>query len=90
MKSYLFITLLAISFAVQAQSNTANYKYIIVPEKFSFLKQVNQYGLNTLTKALFEEKGFTVYFDNTEISQEIAADRCKALTVDLQEKTACL
>ncbi|WP_293741872.1 hypothetical protein [uncultured Pedobacter sp.] len=88
MKSYLFITLLAISFAVQAQSNTANYKYIIVPEKFSFLKQVNQYGLNTLTKALFEEKGFTVYFDNTEIPQEIAADRCKALTVDLQEKNS--
>jgi hypothetical protein len=88
MKRYIFIILLAVSFSVQAQSNTANYKYIIVPEKFSFLKQVNQYGLNTLTKALFEEKGFTVYFDNTEIPQEIAADRCKALTVELQEKNS--
>ncbi|WP_293789564.1 hypothetical protein [uncultured Pedobacter sp.] len=88
MKSYLSIILLAISLSVQAQSNTANYKYIIVPEKFSFLKQINQYGLNTLTKALFEDKGFTVYFDNTEIPQEIAADRCKALTVDLQEKNS--
>ncbi|WP_406825651.1 hypothetical protein [Pedobacter sp. KACC 23697] len=88
MKRYLFIILLAISFSVQAQSNVANYKYIIVPEKFSFLKQVNQYGLNTLTKTLFEEKGFTVYFDNTEIPQEIAADRCKALVVELQEKNS--
>ncbi|MEH3115417.1 hypothetical protein [Pedobacter terrae] len=88
MKRYLFIILLAISFSVQAQSNTVNYKYIIVPEKFSFLKQMNQYGLNTLTKALFEDKGFTVYFDNTEIPQEIAADRCKALVVELQEKNS--
>lgn len=88
MKRYLFIILLGISFSVQAQSNAANYKYIIVPEKFSFLKQVNQYGLNTLTKAFFEEKGFTVYFDNTEIPEEIAADRCKALVVELQEKNS--
>ncbi|WP_223833544.1 hypothetical protein [Pedobacter riviphilus] len=88
MKRYFFILFLAISFSVQAQSNTANYKYIIVPEKFSFLKQVNQYGLNTLTKAFFEEKGFTVYFDNAEIPEEIATDRCKALVVELQENNS--
>ncbi|QXU42317.1 hypothetical protein [Pedobacter sp. D749] len=88
MKRYLFIILLAISFSVQAQSNAGNYKYIIVPEKFSFLKQVNQYGLNALIKAFFEEKGFTVYFDNAEIPEEIAKDRCKALVVELQEKNS--
>lgn len=88
MKRYLFIILLAISFSVNAQSNTVNYKYIIVPEKFNFLKQVNQYGLNSLTKAFFEEKGFTVYFDNAEIPEEIATDRCKALVVELQEKNS--
>lgn len=88
MKRYLFIILLAISFSVQAQSNAGNYKYIIVPEKFNFLKQVNQYGLNTLTKSFFEEKGFTVYFDNSEIPEEIAGDRCKALIVELQENNS--
>lgn len=88
MKRYLFILFLAISFSVQAQSNTANYKYIIVPEKFNFLKQVNQYGLNSVTKAFFEEKGFTVYFDNSEIPSEIATDRCKALVVELQENNS--
>ena len=88
MKRYLFILFLAISFSVQAQSNAANYKYIIVPEKFSFLKQINQYGLNTLTKAFFEEKGFTVYFDNSQIPEEIATDRCKALVVELQENNS--
>jgi len=88
MKRYLFILLFAFSFSVQAQSNANNYKYLIVPEKFSFLKQVNQYGLNTETKAMLEEKGFTVYFDNGDLPTEIATDRCKALTVELQEKNS--
>jgi hypothetical protein len=88
MKRYLFIILLACSFSVQAQSNINSYKYLIVPEKFSFLKQINQYGLNTETKASFEAKGFTVYFDNAELPTEIATDRCKALTVDILEKNS--
>lgn len=88
MKSYFLIILLACSFAVKAQSNAGNYKYLIVPEKFSFLKQTNQYNLNSLTKVLFEEKGFTVYFDNADLPTEIATDRCKALTVDLQENNS--
>ncbi|SES03050.1 hypothetical protein [Pedobacter rhizosphaerae] len=86
MKRYLFILLLALSFSGYAQPKVNNYKYIIVPEKFNFLKEVNQYNLNTLTKAIFEEKGFTVYYDNAELPTEIAADKCKALTVDVQEK----
>jgi hypothetical protein len=88
MKRYIFIMLLACSFSAQAQSNINSYKYLIVPEKFSFLKQINQYGLNTETKSLFEGKGFTVYFDNSELPTEIATDRCRALTVDILEKNS--
>jgi len=85
MKTYFFIILLALSFTAKGQSNTINYKYLIVPEKFSFLKQPNQYNLNVLAKALFEDKGFTVYYDNTEIPSEIATDRCRALVVEVDE-----
>lgn len=85
MKTYFFIILLALSLAAKGQSNTVNYKYLIVPEKFSFLKQPNQYNLNVLAKALFEDKGFTVYYDNTEIPSEIATDRCRALVVEVAE-----
>ena len=88
MKRYFFIILLACSFSVQAQSNAGSYKYLIVPEKFSFLKQANQYNLNSLAKALFEEKGFTVYFDNSDLPTEIATDRCKALTIEVQENNS--
>jgi hypothetical protein len=88
MKRYLFIILLALSFSVKAQPNLNHYKYIIVPEKFTFLKQVNQYNLNRITKALFEDMGYTVYFDNPDLPTEVASDRCKALTADLEEKNS--
>lgn len=88
MKRYLVIILLALSFSAQAQPNLNHYKYIIVPEKFSFLKQANQYNLNNLTKALFDDLGFTTYFDNADLPTEIAGDRCKALTADIEEKNS--
>jgi len=88
MKRYFFIILLALSFSAQAQPNLNHYKYIIVPEKFGFLKQANQYNLNNLTKALFDDLGFTTYFDNADLPTEIAGDRCKALTADIEEKNS--
>ena len=43
---------------MSAQENVNNYKYIIVPKKFDFLKEENQYRVNTFTKFLFEKQGF--------------------------------
>lgn len=86
MKKYTLLLLLLISVSGYAQNTINNYKYVLVPEKFSFLKQANQYRLNALTKALLEEKGFTVYYDNSELPQEIANNKCSALNVEVLEK----
>lgn len=86
MKKYIVLLFLLISVSGYAQNTINNYKYVLVPEKFSFLKQVNQYRLNTLAKSLIEDKGLTAYFDNTEIPAEIAANRCSALNLDIIEK----
>jgi hypothetical protein len=88
MKRYILLFLLLSSFSVYAQNTINNYKYVVVPEKFSFLKQNDQYGLNSLTKALLAEKGFTVYFDNAELPSEIANNKCQALNVELLEKNS--
>lgn len=90
MKRYFLLFLLFISFSGYAQNTINNYKYVLVPEKFSFLKQTDQYKLNTLTKRLLEDKGFTVYFDNSEIPNEIAGNKCNALNVDVTEKNSML
>ncbi|RQO67384.1 hypothetical protein DBR43_22875 [Pedobacter sp. KBW06] len=86
MKNYLLLLILALPFSGFAQKTINNYKYVLVPEKFNFLKQNDQYRLNTLTKLLLEEKGFTVYFDNAELPTEIANNKCSALMTDVLEK----
>lgn len=86
MRKYTLLLLLFISISGYAQNTINNYKYVLVPEKFSFLKQINQYKLNMLTKSLLEAKGFTTYFDNTELPSDIANNRCGALNAEVIEK----
>lgn len=86
MKRYLLLLLIFTTLSGYAQSTINNYKYVLVPEQYSFSKEVDQYGLNNLTKDLLENKGFTVYFDDKNLPVEIANDRCKAMIADLTEK----
>lgn len=86
MKKITLLFFVLISVSAYAQNTINNYKYVLVPEKFSFLREVNQYRLNALTKALLEEKGFTVYYDNNELPPEIANNKCSALNVEVVEK----
>lgn len=86
MKRYLLLLLVCTALSGYAQNTINNYKYVLVPEQFSFFKQIDQYGLNNLTKALLEEKGFTVYFDNKDLPTDIANNKCRAMNADLTEK----
>ncbi len=86
MKPYILITLLFTAFSGFAQNTINDYKYVLVPEKFSFLKENDQYHLNSLTKSILEEKGFTVYFDNAELPREVAGSKCDALNVEVQQR----
>ncbi|WP_183558889.1 hypothetical protein [Mucilaginibacter sp. SP1R1] len=88
MKRYAVLLLLFVSLSGYAQNTINNYKYVVVPEKFSFLKQDDQYGLNSLTKSLLEDKGFTVYFDNSELPADIANNKCRALNAEVLEKSS--
>ena len=62
MKKALFLILFLASSFIFSQSVT-DYKYAIVPSKFEFLKEKDQYRLNTLTKMFMEKYGFITYFD---------------------------
>lgn len=86
MKGYTLLITLLVSFSGYAQQTINDYKYVLVPEKFNFLREINQYGLNTLTQSLLEEKGFSVYFDNSDIPTEIAGNRCNALNAEVVQK----
>jgi hypothetical protein len=66
-----------------SQSNLNAYKYIIVPTRFDFLKEPDQYRLNGLTKFLFEKNGFQVLMEGTNYPEDLIRNRCLGLKSDL-------
>lgn len=64
---------------------TNNYKYAIVPEKFSFLKEENQYNLNVLSKLFMQKYGFESYLNNDTIPQECRDNIYNKLFLDVTE-----
>ena len=47
---------LGLTINLPAQNSINNYKYIILPKKFEFLSQADQYRLNTQTRFLLKKK----------------------------------
>ena len=88
MRRFILLLLLSCAFSGYAQNTINNYKYVILPAKFSFSSEKDQYKLNSLAKLFLEEKGFTVYYDDAELPAEITSNKCSALNFDvLSRKT---
>lgn len=88
MKRSIVLLFLFFSLSVFAQENLNHYKYVIVPQQYSFLKQPDQYGLNSLTKALLEDRGFTVFLNDVKIPTEISVNKCDGLIAEIVEKNS--
>jgi len=82
----LFILVLLSTVAAYSQATINNYKYVLVPEKYDFLKEDNQYGLNITTKLLLQQKGFTAFMDEETLPAELLANKCNALRADVVQK----
>lgn len=72
-------------FAFAQKKSVNHYKYIIVPIQFDFLKGKDTYRINTLTKYLFKEEGFDVYFDEQELPKDLFQNRCLALYANVED-----
>lgn len=81
----LFLTVLSATAQTipNPQETINNYKFVIVPAKFSFLKEADEYQLNMFTKMYFEKYGFKVFYDSDLLPPEAAGDNCNKLFADL-------
>ncbi|MFH6768069.1 hypothetical protein V8G56_04910 [Gaetbulibacter aquiaggeris] len=81
MKIKIFTILMALAIISSAfsQTNLNNYKYVIVPKKYDFLKEEDEYRLNGLTKFLFEKYGFLTLIEGDNYPDDLLKDRCLAL-----------
>lgn len=86
MKKLFLLLIILVSFFSFSQDK--NYKYAVLPAKFSFLNEANKYNLNSLTKAFFESQGFEVYYDTDTMSNEIANNNCNKIYVNLLENNS--
>lgn len=66
-----------------------DYKAVIVPLKYEFLKTENQYRLSTMTKANLVKAGFKAFYGNEQLPAEFA-DRCDLLYADVKRDNGFL
>lgn len=74
-------------FALNAQGQLNDYKYIVVPKRFDGFKKENQHQTSTLIKHLFTNNGFNAVYDDA-LPNELNANRCLGLRVRLNEKSS--
>ncbi len=83
MKLPLIAFLLLIHFSSFAQS-VNDYQYVIIPEKFDFAKNVDEYQLNSLTQFLFNKYGFDAYRERDEKPAGLENGSCNALYANVE------
>lgn len=86
MKKIIISLILVFGFSLicKAQSSLNDYKYVIVPNKFEFLKKADQYQLNSLTKFLFNKNGFTVISEDESYPEDLVSKGCLALIANVK------
>jgi hypothetical protein len=84
------LTIVTLLFGIHCFSQSINdYKAVIIPLKYDFLKNENQYRLHTLTKVNLVKAGFQAFYNNESIPAEFN-DRCSLLYVDVKKESGFL
>ncbi|MBW4360269.1 hypothetical protein [Flavobacterium taihuense] len=86
---FLFLLLLLFISSYGFSQSVNDYVAVIVPVKYDFVKQENQYRLNTLTKFNLHKAGFQAFYTNEAIPKEYS-DRCSLLNVDVLKENGFL
>ncbi|AWG21364.1 hypothetical protein FFWV33_07405 [Flavobacterium faecale] len=88
MKTKLILLFAILSNSIFAQSIN-DYAAVIVPTKFSFLSEENQYRLSTITKYNLEEAGFVGIYSNVNFADQYP-NRCSVLNLDVVKDSGFL
>lgn len=92
MNKLLFIIslLLMTPFSSFTQESINDYKYVIIPNQYSFLSEADQYQLNSLTKFLFNKYGYTAFMQDEDFPEDLQYNKCLALYADVNKGNAFL
>lgn len=88
MKIKFLLTAILCSVVGFAQSIN-DYKAVIIPLKYEFMKTDNQYRLATLSKQNLTKSGFEAFYSNEQLPDGYT-DRCQVLYIDVIKDSAFL
>ena len=88
MKKYLIILVLIFQWSYSQTIN--QYKYALVPSKFSFSKVENQHNLNVLSKLMLKKYGFIAFIDTDTIPSFVISNPCEVLYLDVEATNTML
>jgi len=84
-----FLLIAFLTSVIGFSQSVNDYKAVIVPLKYDFLKTENQYRLSTMTKANLLKAGFQAFYGNEQLPAEYS-DRCDLLYVDVKRDNGFL
>ncbi|CAA9200556.1 hypothetical protein [Flavobacterium collinsii] len=84
-----FLLLAFLTSVIGFSQSVNDYKAVIVPLKYDFLKTENQYRTSTMTKANLNKAGFQAFYAN-EVLPEGFGDRCDLLYADVKKESGFL
>ena len=75
-------------FVFGQEKKVNNYKFIVVPDQFDFLKQKDEYKTSSLTKFLLKKNGFTVVLNSEQYPKDLRDNPCSGLKALVLDKSS--
>ena len=90
MKNIILVLFLTMSniFVFGQEKKVNNYKFIVVPDQFVFLKQKDEYKTSSLTKFLLKKNGFTVVLNSDQYPKDLIDNPCSGLKALVLDKSS--
>lgn len=86
----LFVSIFVSIVTFSSAQNYSGYEFVIVPDRFDFLSERNEYNLNELAKFLIAQKGPKSFFESEDKPVEYSLDFCNSLNMSITKEKAFL
>lgn len=86
MRKLLTLSMMLIATLGMAQTGLNDYNMAIIPAKFEFQKEDNQYRINSTIKAFLKQKGFEVYLSSDVLPEGFMDYNCNKVFVNAIEE----
>lgn len=80
-----FMSLIGVS-AIAQNTDLSSYSYVVVPDRYEFLRSPDQYQLNSMTLFYLDKSGFNAYLSSNTPN----ANRCDGLYANVEELRSIL